>query len=62
MTDSALLTGVTQRVVDVFTHGGFLFTGLDVSNSVKQTLPSVRHREIAPIVRVTPDELACSLR
>jgi hypothetical protein len=46
-----LLRGVTQRVVDLYTREGFLFTALDVSNSVKQTLPSVRHREVAPIVR-----------
>ena len=45
------LRGVTQRVVDLFTREGFLFTALDVSNSVKQTLPSVRHREVAPLVR-----------
>jgi hypothetical protein len=46
-----VLRGVTQRVVDLYTREGFLFTALDVSNSVKQTLPSVRHREVAPIVR-----------
>lgn len=45
------LAGVTQRVIDLYTREGFLFTALDVSNSVKQTLPSVRHREVAPIVR-----------
>ena len=45
------LRGVTQRVVDLYTREGFLFTALDVSNSVKQTLSSVRHREVAPIVR-----------
>jgi hypothetical protein len=53
MTDVTLdtLRGVTQRVLDLYTREGFLFTALDVSNSVKQTLPSVRHREVAPIVR-----------
>lgn len=53
MSDVSLdtLRGVTQRVVDLYTCGGFLFTALDVSNSVKQTLPSVRHREVAPLVR-----------
>ena len=53
MTDVSLdtLRGVTQRVVDLYTREGFLFTALDVSNSVKQTLPSVRHREVAPLVR-----------
>lgn len=45
------LRGVTQRVVDLYTREGFLFTALDVSNSVKQTLPSIRHREVAPLVR-----------
>jgi hypothetical protein len=45
------LRGVTQRVVDLYTRDGFLFTALDVSNSVKGTLPTVRHREVAPIVR-----------
>ena len=29
------LRGVTQRVVDLYTREGFLFTALDVSNSVK---------------------------
>jgi hypothetical protein len=46
-----VLSGVTQRVVDHFTREGFLFTALDVSNAVKGTLPSVRHREVAPLVR-----------
>ena len=46
-----VLRGVTQRVVDLYTREGFLFTALDVSNSVKQTLPSVRHREVSPVVR-----------
>ena len=42
---------VTRRVVDRFTCEGFLFTALDISNAVKQSLPGVRHREVAPIVR-----------
>lgn len=46
-----VLRGVTQRVVDLYTEGAFLFTALDVSNAVKQTLASVRHREVSPIVR-----------
>jgi hypothetical protein len=45
------LRGVTQRVVDLYTREGWLFTALDVSNSVKTTLPSIRHREVAPVVR-----------
>jgi len=42
---------VTRRVMDRFAYEGFLFTALDVSNQVKQSLPGVRHREVAPIVR-----------
>src|SRR5262249_33903333 len=42
---------VTRRVMDRFGCEGFLFTALDVSNQVKQSLPGVRHREVAPIVR-----------
>lgn len=42
---------VTRRVMDRFSCEGFLFTALDVSNQVKQSLPGVRHREVAPIVR-----------
>lgn len=53
---SDVLSGVTHRVVDLYTQGGFLFTALDVSNAVKQTLPTVRHREVAPIVRALFDQ------
>src|SRR5882724_6794649 len=42
---------VTRRVMDRFACEGFLFTALDVSNQVKLSLPGVRHREVAPIVR-----------
>ncbi len=42
---------VARRVVDEFTSKGLLFTALDVSNSVKQALPGVRHREVSPLVR-----------
>lgn len=42
---------VTRRVMDRFACEGFLFTALDVSNQVKQSLPGVRHREVSPIVR-----------
>src|SRR5262245_65614302 len=45
------LYAVTARVVDEFTSAAMLFTALDVSNAVKQTLPEARHREISPIVR-----------
>jgi hypothetical protein len=42
---------VTRRVMDRFACEGFLFTALDISNQVKLSLPGVRHREVAPIVR-----------
>jgi hypothetical protein len=45
------IENVTRRVVDRYTCEGFMFTALDISNSVKSTLPGVRHREVAPIVR-----------
>ena len=45
------LYAVTARVVDEFTSAAMLFTALDISNAVKQTLPDARHREISPIVR-----------
>lgn len=50
-TTPQVLRAVTQRVVDTFTAQGAIFTGLDVSNAVKATLPDVRHREISPLVR-----------
>jgi hypothetical protein len=50
-TTDKVLRAVTQRVMDSFTAQGALFTALDVSNAVKGTLPDVRHREVAPIVR-----------
>jgi len=49
--DPQVLRAVTQRVIDNFTEMGVLFTALDVSNQVKRTLPSVRHREVSPTVR-----------
>ncbi len=45
------LYAVTARVVDEFTSAAMVFTALDISNAVKQTLPDARHREISPIVR-----------
>ena len=45
------LYAVTARIVDEYTSAAMLFTALDVSNAVKQTLPDARHREISPIVR-----------
>lgn len=49
--DELYLYAVTARVVDEFTSAALLFTALDISNAVKQTLPETRHREISPIVR-----------
>lgn len=47
------LVAVTARVVDKFTSSAMLFTALDVSNAVKQSLPDIRHREVSPLVRDT---------
>ena len=41
----------TANVIRDFTEQGHMFTALDVSNEVKNRLPGVRHREVAPIVR-----------
>ena len=49
--DEVYLYAVTARVVDEFTSAAMLFTALDVSNAVKQTVADARHREISPIVR-----------
>lgn len=49
------LDSVTARVLDTFTMAGMLFTALDVSNAVKQTLPDIRHREVSPLVRAAFD-------
>ena len=54
----AVLHAVTRRVVDKLTEDGQLFTALDVSNAVKQTLPQVRHREVSPVVRDLFDDQA----
>ena len=50
-TTDKVLRAVAQRVMDSFTAQGALFTALDVSNAVKGTLPDIRHRDVAPIVR-----------
>lgn len=50
-----VLRAVTERVVDELTSAAMLFTALDVSNVVKQTLPDARHREISPLVRALFD-------
>lgn len=46
---------VTARVLDRFTASAMLFTALDVSNAVKESLPDVRHRDISPLVRQALD-------
>jgi hypothetical protein len=50
------IESVTIRVVDHYTEQGFLFTALDISNTVKKSLPGVRHREVAAIVRALYDD------
>ena len=45
------IESVVRHTIDRLTYDGFLFTALDVSNTVKTILPGVRHREVAPIVR-----------
>jgi hypothetical protein len=49
--DPAQLVAVTKRVMDAYTFAGYLFTALDISNTVKESLPAVRHREVSPVVR-----------
>jgi hypothetical protein len=49
--DELYMYAVTARVVDELTSAGLMFTALDVSNAVKQTVPEARHREVSPIVR-----------
>lgn len=45
------MEAITARVLDRFTAAAMLFTALDVSNAVKDSLPDVRHRDISPLVR-----------
>lgn len=45
------MEAVTARVLDRFTASAMLFTALDVSNAVKESLPDVRHRDVSPLVR-----------
>ncbi len=42
---------VVSAVVKDFISAGVLFTALDVSNKVKETLPLARHREVRDLVR-----------
>lgn len=41
-----------RSVIQDFVRDGVLFTALDVSNKVKETLPLARHREVRDLVRM----------
>ncbi len=45
------LEDTVRSVVQDFISRDVLFTALDVSNSVKQSLPNARHREVRDVVR-----------
>lgn len=45
------LSDVVRSIVDSWVQEGRLFTALDVSIEVKQTLPHARHREVRDVVR-----------
>jgi hypothetical protein len=45
------LDDVVQYTVQEFVKNGLLFTGLDVSNKVKEDLPFARHSEVSELVR-----------
>lgn len=45
------LSDVVQKVISDFVESNVLFTALDVSNKVKETLPFARHREVRDLVR-----------
>lgn len=45
------LQDTVQEVVDDFMLNNMLFTALDVSNAVKQVMPSARHRQVRDVVR-----------
>jgi len=42
---------VVRETVESFVRASELFTALDVSNKVKETLPFARHREVRDVVR-----------
>jgi hypothetical protein len=42
---------LVRDVVTDFVNNNVLFTALDVSNKVKETMPFVRHREVRDVVR-----------
>lgn len=45
------LKSTVNEVITSFIDDEILFTALDVSNKVKQTIPSARHREVRDVVR-----------
>lgn len=47
------LDEVVTEVVRQFVKDGVLFTGLDVSNKVKETLPFARHSDVSELVRLS---------
>lgn len=47
----ANLEGTVRSIVENLISSEILFTALDVSNTVKQVLPNVRHREVRDVVR-----------
>ena len=47
------LDDVVRETVQHFVQDSLLFTGLDVSNKVKETLPLTRHSEVSDLVRLS---------
>ncbi len=45
------VSDMVQKVISEFVEEGVLFTALDVSNKVKETLPLTRHKEVRDLVR-----------
>lgn len=45
------LENLVGEIVGDFVKNGVLFTALDVSNKVKETMPFARHREVRDVVR-----------
>lgn len=48
---STKLESVVRSVIQDFVNAGELFTGLDVSNKVKLTVPFARHSDVSELVR-----------
>lgn len=47
------LDDVVRETVQQFVNDNLLFTGLDVSNKVKESLPYARHSEVSDLVRLS---------